>query len=779
MSLAPGVRLGAYEILAPLGAGGMGEVYRARDTRVGREVAVKILPSEFSADPERLTRFEQEARASAALNHPNILALFDVGQHDGCPFIVSELLEGETLRERLSGGPIPVRKAIDFAIQMAQGLAAAHEKGIVHRDLKPENVFITSDGRAKILDFGLAKLTQPEPALSGISVLPTTPPQTTPGVVLGTIGYMSPEQVRGHNADHRSDIFALGALLYEMLSGKRAFGGDTQMDAMSSILKEDPPDLPSTGERPTPPALARIVDRCLEKNPVARFQSTRDLAFALEGLSSHSGAAVAVSSEAASNARRWVAPVVAIICAVGVLAALPIVVSHLRETPSAPAVVRFTVEPSEGTVFSGGPNPGNAYRPAQAVSPDGRHMAFLATKPGGTNLLWIRSFDSLTARPLTGTEGANYPFWSSDGKFIGFFAEGKLKTIELAGGPPRTLCSAPAGEGGSWNASGVIIFAASTTGQISKVAESGGEPTPITNLDTAKDRSHKFPHFLPDGRRFIFFAQPSNEVRLGSLDSAESTRLLNADSKAMYSPPGYLLFVREERVMAQPFDASRGELQGDPVPVAENVVANPGNGRTSLSVSESGVLTYRSGTALASSQLVWFDRSGTQLSVLGEIGRYTDLAISPDGGRALISSSGGMTDPPDIWTFDIKRGLRTKFTLHPALDFQPIWSPDGERVVFSSVRGGSGYDLYVKRSSGTEPEEILFDDDQSKYAFSWSPDGQFILLRVSWYQPGSVDTAVERSEATSVHADAVSRVCGPFLARRSLDRVSFERVGST
>jgi Tol biopolymer transport system component len=727
MTLAPGARLGAYEIVAPLGAGGMGEVYRARDARVGREVAVKVLPSEYSSDPERLMRFEQEARASAALNHPNILALFDVGQHNGAPFIVTELLEGQTLRERLSGGSVPVRKAIDFAIQIAQGLAAAHEKGIVHRDLKPENVFITSDGRAKILDFGLAKLTQPEPALSGISVLPTTPPQTTPGVVLGTIGYMSPEQVRGLAADHRCDIFALGALLYEMLSGRRAFGGATQMDVMSSILKEDPPDLPSSGERPIPPALVRIIDRCLEKDPPARFQSTRDLAFALEGFSSHSGPSNAIPIAPDRVARRRFEQVAAFVCAAGMLAALPIVVTHLRESPADPDVVRFTVSAPEGAVFSAGPNTGNAYRPAQTVSPDGRHMAFLARALKGPSALYIRSFDSLEVRVLAGTEGANYPFWSPDSRFIAFFAGGKLRRIALSGASLRSICDASAGEGGTWSRDNVILFADSPNSTLMRVAAGGGVPVPATQFDSQKkDAAHKFPQFLPDGRRFIFFAQPANEVRLGSLDSTEIASLLNADSRAMFSPPGYLLFVREGTLMAQSFDPERASLGPDPIPIAGDVVANAANGRTTFSVSSAGILTYREGGA-GSTQMTWVDRNGKPLSTIGGRGRHLDVSLSPDGKRATLASfENGAA--PDIWVVeDLSRGVRSKFTLDAAYDVQPVWSPDGKRIVFASPRNGQTYDLYVRDSAGARPEEPLLIDSLSKYPFSWSPDGEHVL----------------------------------------------------
>jgi serine/threonine protein kinase/Tol biopolymer transport system component len=722
MSLAPGVRLGAYEIIAVLGAGGMGEVYRARDTRVGRDVAIKILPAEVSSDPERLTRFEQEARASAALNHPNILALFDVGQHQGAPFIVSELLEGQTLRERSNGSPLPVRKAIELAIQVAQGLAAAHEKGIVHRDLKPENIFITADGRAKILDFGLAKLTQPEPALSGISVLPTTPPQTVPGVVLGTIGYMSPEQVRGHAADHRSDIFALGALLYEMLSGRRAFGGDTPMDAMSSILKEDPPDLPSTGDRPIPPALARIVDRCLEKNPAARFQSTRDLAFALEALSSLSGPATAIV-QPISAAKRGILTRVTLAAGVAVfLAAAWLSVAHLRESPPELSVVTFTIAPPDGVAFSGGVG----FAPAQALSPDGRLMVFMAQHASQRPMLWVRSLDSLESRPLPGTEGGTFPFWSPDNRSIAFFVQGKLRRLDIAGGPSQILGDASAGEGGTWNGEEVIVFAPSSAGVLYRVPADSGATSAVTTLNmAAKDVSHRWPHFLPDGRRFIFLVQPSNEIRLGSLDSPETRTLLKTDSKAVYAS-GYLLFVREDVLMAQPFDASRGELSGDASPVAENVRTGLGSlGRAAFSVSESGILTYRKLDSSGSALPTWFDRSGKELGTIGEAARYLDLQLSPDGERAAVVSA--VQRNSDILLFDVDRGLSTKFTLDADAQNQPIWSPDGRRLLFGSAKTTGTSDLYIKPIDGSAVEELVLADNDAKFPFTWSPDGQFVI----------------------------------------------------
>src|SRR5262245_4195295 len=440
MALGAGVRIGPYEIVSAIGAGGMGEVYRTRDIRLQRDVALKLLPAGVSSDPDRLARFEQEARAAAALNHPNILAVYDVGSYERAPYIVSELLEGETLRERLGNGPVPARKAIEYAIQVARGLAAAHERGIVHRDLKPDNVFVTADGRVKILDFGLAKLIEREPAALGASVLPTTPPQTMPGLVLGTIGYMAPEQVRGLAADARTDIFAFGALLYEMLSGRRAFGGDTAIDTITSILKEDPPDLP-VAERHIPPGLQRIIDRCLEKSPGARFQTAADLGFALESLSTQSDATrvAAVVDEEKQSAPLRRRSVIAWASATGVLvvATIALAVGYVSRTPVPSPVVRFTIGEPTDVTFAGGP----AYSPGATVSPDGRQVVFMATRKGAdTTVLWIRSLDAAEPYPLNGTDGANFPFWSPDSKFIAFFSQGKLKKIDVSGGSSQTLC---------------------------------------------------------------------------------------------------------------------------------------------------------------------------------------------------------------------------------------------------------------------------------------------------------------------------------------------------
>ncbi len=710
----------------------MGEVYKARDPRLGRDVAVKVLPTGLSADPERLTRFEQEARAAAALNHPNILAVYDLGQHQGSPYIVSELLDGQTLRACLSGGALPVRKAVDYGMQIAHGLAAAHEKGITHRDLKPENVFVTGDGRVKILDFGLAKLTQAESPLAGTSDLPTTPPNTLPGVVLGTIGYMAPEQVRALTADHRSDLFAFGAILYEMLSGQRAFRGETSADVMSAILTSDPPDLPAA-DRHIAPALVRIVDRCLEKNPAARFQSTRDLAFALEALSAPSSVSEAVADTGAlprtrQRRARTVMATLAVTClAAGALAALV----FFQRTPANTSVYRTLILPPPGVNWS---TPVPALR--FVLSPDGRRLAFVGTGADGRRLLWVRPLDTLLAQPLAGTEDVTMPFWSPDSRFIAFNAGGSLKKIDASGGPPLTVAESIGNNQGSWNPDDVILFVPKA-GPLYRVSASGGTPSPVTTLDAAGgDTAHWNSFFLPDGRHFLYHAVGSktrgpNDARavyVGSLDFTEKSRLLfEGGSNAQYAL-GYVLFMRGDTLMAQAFDADRLELTGEAVPVAEGVQIGGATGRTgAFSVSQTGVLAYQAGSGDIRSQLIWFDRTGKQIATLGDQADHSGVELSPDGTRAAVTILDPARSTRDIWLYDVARGLRTRFTFDPADDTSAVWSPDGSRIGFASPRAGR-FGLYVKASSGAGNEELLLDEASSnQLPTSWSRDGGSVL----------------------------------------------------
>jgi serine/threonine protein kinase/Tol biopolymer transport system component len=722
MTLASGTKLGRYEIRSKIGEGGMGEVYRARDEKLNRDVAIKVLPASLSQDEDRLRRFEQEAQAAGALNHPNILAVHDVGTHDGSPYIVSELLAGEELREQLNDGSLPQRKALDYAQQIAQGLAAAHERGITHRDLKPENLFITTDGRVKILDFGLAKL-RPLRSESVSSEIDTRKQITDPGTVMGTVGYMSPEQVRGHDADHRSDIFSFGSILYEMLAGQRAFRRDTMAETMTAILKEEPPELSETNAKISLP-LEKIVRRCLEKKPERRFHSAHDLAFAIESLSgtaTNSGQTLTALTTLSTRSRmtKHLPWIVAGVLFIALLAALPFVISSLRRAPVETPVTRLSVLPPEKSTLT-----------TVTVSPDGRRLAFIATDATGKRLLWVRPLDALVAQPLAGTDDAIQPFWSPDSRFIGFFAGGKLKKIEVMGGPPSTLCNALNGRGGAWNRDDVIIFAPDNRSGLSRVSAAGGEPSPVTTLDSSRQEStHRFPQFLPDGRHFLYFARSiqheNSAIYVSSLDQPPAKRIISTDTNVAYAPPGYLLFTRDTALMAQAFDVASLGLTGAPFPVAEHVGRLRSNNEAYFSVSETGALVYQSGGTVKS-QLVWIDRSGKQLGAPGPPGEYSFPALSPDEKRVAMDRDDPQTGTFDIWLLDLARGIPSRFTFDPANDVYPVWSPDGSHIVFGSNRDGA-YGLYQKSSSGAGSEEAISKPSERGYPTDWSLDGRFIL----------------------------------------------------
>jgi Tol biopolymer transport system component len=738
MAIAAGARFNHYEILGPLGAGGMGEVYRARDTRLDREVAIKLLPDSFASDADRLRRFEQEARAAGMLNHPNILTVHDLGVHDGSPYIVAELLDGEELRAQMNGGAIPPRRCVDYAQQIASGLAAAHAKGIVHRDLKPENLFVTTDGRVKILDFGLAKL-KPQPNAPADSDVPTQKKITDPGTVMGTVGYMSPEQVRGQEADHRADIFAFGVILYEMLSGRRTFQGDSAADVMSAILKEEPPELSETNAKISP-ALEKIVRRCLEKKPEHRFHSAHDLGFALEALTTPSGSrletaaapALTQSVGAAGMLRRerlaWLAAAVLLL---GLLATLPFAIAHFRRAPAGAEAIRFSISLPESGRFGD-----------FSVSPDGRRVAFIVVTQSGRQL-WVRALNALTAQPLAGAEDASSPFWSPDSRFIAFFAGDKLKKIDPSGGTPQIVCDMAFNGGGAWNREGVIIFG-SPVG-LFRVSATGGNPTTLMPLDDgSKESGYLWPAFLADGRHFVFCVRNSyteiQGIYLGSLDGGPRRRLAADFSSAAYAASGegdYLLFVRNGALMAQPFDTGKLSLTGEPFRVADQVRSNALNVRGFFSVSENGVLVYDQSADLGNSQLVWLDRAGKQLSVAAPPGTYVRFRLSPDGQRIAFSQTNPLGGIGDLWMRDLQRGVTSRFTFDPGNDTFPIWSPDGSRIAWFSSRGGS-FGLYQKLASGVGQDELLLSSDSPPRPRDWSMDGRFIV-----YQPQGTKTGFD------------------------------------
>jgi serine/threonine protein kinase len=721
MTLSAGSRLGPYEIVAPIGAGGMGEVYRAKDSRLGREVAVKVLPASFSTDPDRMRRFELEARAAGILNHPNITAVYDVGTIDGSPYVVTELLEGETLRNRLAGGALAPRRAIDYGLQIAHGLAAAHEKGIVHRDLKPENLFATKDGRVKILDFGLAKLTQPENAGQQTDY-PTAPAATEPGVVLGTLGYMSPEQVRGRPADARSDIFSFGAILYEMLSGKRAFHRDTAADTMSAILREDPPDLSSTN-RLIAPALDRIVHHCLEKDPEARFHSAHDLAFQLQFPATGETSGIA----AAPSLKSRPSPALLAMGAIALLLVAALTMLVLRRPNPAPAarLVRFSVPIPPGTIYA----PGDISR-GLSISPDGTNLVVEALS-NGRRRLFLRPLDSEKYTELEGTVGASAPFWSPDSRFIAFFADGKLKKIPAAGGPAEELCPAPYDWVGTWGRDGTILFSQIPPGEpgIFRVSDRGGEPVRVLGVDPSDPVALLWPQFLPDGRHFLFQAlEPTGRMRalrVGSLDSRDVRVITQLASRFEYAEPGYLIYVRDNALFAQPFDAKKAALSGEPTLVAENVHHFFGPGHAAFSVSQAGVIAYQA--AETPVRLVWLDRRGRELGVLGQPAVVDFVRISPSGNRIAVDVEDSRFGTSDLWVFEAASGASTRLTSGQIDENAPVWTPDGARLVFRrDDKGPPDIAEMVVGSPGSERSLLILPGVQQSEDIS--PDGRRLVF---------------------------------------------------
>jgi Tol biopolymer transport system component/predicted Ser/Thr protein kinase len=742
VALVNGARLGPYEILAPLGQGGMGEVYKARDTRLDRTVAIKVLPAQFAADPQFRERFDREAKAISQLNHPHICTLYDVGQQDGTDFLVMEYLEGETLADRLAGSGLkaqglglPFGEALTIAIQIASALDKAHRAGIVHRDLKPGNIMLTKAG-AKLLDFGLAK-TGSAPVIGSVrlqpdreSMLPTTPANlTAQGTILGTFQYMAPEQLEGQDADARTDLFAFGALVYEMLTGKKAFEGKSHASLIAAILDHDPPPI-STIQPLTPLALDRVVKKCLAKEPDERWQSAKDLHdeltwIAEAGPQASAPAPVVAPPKGLESSIRF-AWVVAAFALVAVAALAIPAVRYVREVAPEPVVTRLdVVTPPTSDAFS------------FALSPDGRQLAFVANGEKGSQL-WLRPLDQVAAQPLAGTEGAAFRFWAPDSRALGFFADGKLKRIDLAGGAPQVLADVPLARGGTWNRDGVIVFGQATPGALMRVMATGGTPVPITRV-VAGQGSHRWPQFLPDGRRVIFAmlsGQPQTHgVYVASLDGGEPTRVVPAETAAAYAPPGYLLLVRQGVLLVQPFDAARATVAGEPIPVAQSVGTDDGFFHSAFSVSATGVLAHRAGAA-PRRQLVWVDRAGKGLGAIRPPDEVTvsNPEVAPDGQRVAVNRN--VQGNIDVWLIEVGRGLASRFTFDPSNDRSPLLSPDGSQVIFQSSRKGV-YDLFEKPASGATDEQPLLVTPQDKATLDWSRDGRFLLYSTQDPKTGS------------------------------------------
>jgi eukaryotic-like serine/threonine-protein kinase len=723
MSLTAGTKLGPYEILAPIGAGGMGEVYRAKDTRLGRDVALKILPDSFARDADRLRRFEQEARAVAALNHPNILAIHDIGQFNGSPFLVSELLEGSSLRTTLDVGALPQRKTIEYGVQISQGLAAAHEKGIVHRDLKPENIFVTKDGRIKILDFGLAKLAQ----TAGSDDATLTSSNTAPGVVMGTASYMAPEQVRGDAADARTDIFAFGAVLYEMLSGTRAFRRDTAAETMTAVLNADPPEI-SDPVRHVSPSLDRTVRRCLEKNPEQRFQSARDLSFALSALSgTETGVGLRAASQAAPRRMSFM-PWLAL--AALALAAVAATGWWMARRPVSMTRMQFALAvPDEMSVSH------------MALSLDGSNLVFVSPEEEtGLPMLFLQRVGSAAVTPLPGTENASFPFWSPDGTYVAYFANGKMYKRSISGGTPQVLASVLAARGGSWGIQNVIVYAPDTGSGLWRINADGTGNAPITQglLGRHKEQqTHRWPLFLPDGKRFLYWAGNFANVKddkfsgvyLYSLDGKEDKLVILAHSSFSYDAHNLYFADDQRQLVSVPFDSSSATVSGSVNPVANQVGFQPSTYWAAIAVAPNGTLIYNTEVGAADSALTWINRAGKELGRLGEPGIMANPTLSPDGNRVAVDITDIKANNVDIWLLSTNGTNNARFTFDPAEEVDGVWSRDGSMVAYRSVVP-EGVTVFSKQASGLQPEKQLVKSNSvdDYIPNSWSLDGQQLLI---------------------------------------------------
>ncbi|MGB6483978.1 MAG: protein kinase [Candidatus Acidiferrales bacterium] len=722
MVLASATKLGPYEIVSPLGAGGMGEVYRASDTRLDRTVAIKVLPASLADNADRLHRFEQEARVLSTLNHPNLLAIYDVGEQGGIHYLVSEYLDGETLRERTAAGLLPQRKVSEYALQIANGLAAAHDKGIVHRDLKPENIFVTQDDRVKILDFGLAKQSQNAPGLTGETATLTSPAATTAGTVMGTVGYMSPEQVRGQVVDHRSDIFSLGAILYEMTTGKRAFKGDSGVETMNAILKDDPPEI-DTAQMKTSAGLERIIRHCLEKNPANRFQSARDLAFALGALSG-TDSSLAVNPSPKESRRGWL-----LWTGVG-LALLTAIVLLLLSRQRLPQVERleFAIPLQEETSHL-------------AISPDGRMLAVVSPdQTTGTNMIGVQHIGSSEVTVLQGTEDASYPFWSPDDGYVAFFAEGKLKKVAVSGGVPQVLAAATTGRGGSWSRQG-ILFTPEASGPLWRVNSDGSSLIALTDkiFDATKETSHRWPLFLPDGDHFLFLAgtftnSSQSGIYLSSLSHKEKQLVVWSDSNPGYAN-GYLFYLDDKKSLRAVRMDDHGKISGDAQFVADRVGFQPSTYYGTFSVAENGTVVYNPTVGATQSALIWYNRTGKELGQVGNVGVLANPSFSFDGTRLAVDMADAKANSVNVWISDFKAGTNSPFTFDQAEDDDAVWSRDGNWIAFRTTKDAFSR-IYSKQVRGMASPKLIFDTNSLESTAgqlgdivpnSWSADDKEIL----------------------------------------------------
>jgi len=728
MNLSAGFRLGPYEILAPIGAGGMGEVYRARDTRLDRTVAIKILPPDRHPSPEARQRFEREARTASQLTHPHICALYDVGRQEtdtgGVDYLVMEYLEGETLAERLARGPLPLAETLRHAAEMTDALDRAHRQGIVHRDLKPANIMLTRAG-VKLLDFGLAKVAATAPAPAALTAEPTRTQITQEETILGTLQYMAPEQLEGREADARSDLFAFGAVLYEMATGRKAFSGGSKASLISAIMTVEPPPISSL-QPASPPALDRVIAVCLAKDPENRWQNARDLGRELRFVAEGGAHGAALTTTGASGRARAPQSAVLALAAgaallAGVLggAALP---GWWTPPAARPALMRLSLTRPEGTSLVS----------TLAVSPDGQRVALAAVGESGVSKIWIRPIGAPVATPLAGTDGAQFPFWSPDARSVAFYSDGKLRRVGIAGGDVQPLADITDFRGGAWGSRGDILFTTSAGEGLFRVAESGGAVTRVTTLDAGRqEETHRWPCFLPDGRRFLFLVvgrEPG--IYLASLDGKERRRILpDVLSAALYAPPGFLLYTTGQSLLARGFDPVTGALRDDPLPIAEGVWRDPIIwGETAFSASANGVVVYRAGIG-GEMQLTWFDRAGGNLGKAGLPGSLSEPWFDPRMTKVVVTHIDRDTGRQDLWIHDLVRGGMARFAGGSGVSGAqtPVWSSDGKSVVYSGTRGEGWALLRRTVADAGGAEETLMQDRSGIYADDWSSDGRYVL----------------------------------------------------
>jgi eukaryotic-like serine/threonine-protein kinase len=726
MALTPGTKLGPYEILAPLGAGGMGEVYRAKDTRLDRTVAIKVLPARLSGNPDARDRFQREARAISSLNHPNICHLYDVGVQDSTSYLVMEFPEGQTLAARLRKGPLPLEQFFKIAIDICEGLEKAHHSGVIHRDLKPGNVMLTKSV-AKLMDFGLAKALPTTASLNSTLTASFDTPVaarslTAQGTIVGTFQYMSPEQLEGKEVNACSDIFSLGAVLYEMVTGRLAFEGETPASKIAAILATEP--TPMSRIQPLiPPALERVVRTCLAKDPDHRFQSVHDLKLQLIWMAGPESEARATRVARKSGIAVLAASAFLFLLAIGTSGWM-----YFHRQTSFPSVVRAAIPPPDGADFY------SLYVEAgrPAISPDGKQLAFVARQKTGSATLWVRRLDLQTSKALAGTEGAGHPFWSADSRSIGFFANGKLRRIEADGASSQTICEAGLSpRGGAWNQNGVIIFTPGISEGLYRVSAEGGVPVLITQpaTDSGED-SHRWPQFLPDGNHYLFFLRSSDKSRTGiyvsSLDSKGHRMVLNTGYGATYAAPGYLLFMRDQSLVAQRFDPEKAVVMGEPVTLPDSVSFLAGNSQAMFSASQNGEIVYYPGLSTGDGwELLWYDAAGHKI---GSIGRdfFLQPAVSPDATKVAVGIYDGQWWTPDIWIFDLARGTKIRFTNGPGVQTAPTWQPDGQSVDYASAQKGFAHIYHKSVNSSGDPEVLLATDGVNETPRSFCRDGRYL-----------------------------------------------------